>query len=375
MFAVIIRVEVIFLKSVQHYLQKNYKMWVLLISIVIAASLVYCFFWDHPFMKGVYLNPYQVDEIQIVRRDGDILQEEIIMIRDKAWIRKILSELKESIFIKEAFPPEYSWLNGGPIYVSANDGRFTKLDAEVHPGHRGEEINEDAMMLVNDRYHYEVPSSLKSFLSMELSEFITQSGSIEIILDNWRPVVVLNGKLHTSYFMGDYWAPKLQFKEIATVKTSLPDHIRYTKPSDINDLLTEGAGTYTAGTLIYEAEGQYFVRNEKESDTWNILLPEGQAAHPLDQDRKGEVLYWESYQSRRYFVVETTRGHEVYSAQDPNMAESCILIWDERDRLFRSPCTSNEYSMEGHPLKQGSLPMERWPSREWGGVLLYNYKD
>ncbi len=169
--------------------------------------------------------------------------------------------------------------------------------------------------------------------------------------------------------------PELQIEEIGTVKTSLPDHIRYTEPSDITDLLTEGAGTYAAGTPIYEAEGHYFIRNVKEPDTWSILLPEGQAAHRLEQDREGEVLYWESYQSRRYFVVETAHGHEVYSAQDPNTTESCILAWDERDRRFLSPCTSTEYSIDGQTSEQGATPMERWTSREWDGVLLYTYGD
>lgn len=210
-----------------HYLQKHRKMWGLAIGLVIAAGLIYWFYWDRPLMKGVGLNPYQVDEIQIVRRDGDILQEEIINIRDKSWIRKILSGLKQSMLIREAFPPEYSLLNGDPIYVRVDDGRFTKLDAEVYPGHRGEGFTEDAMMLVNERYHYNVPSALQSLLSTKLSEFIAQSNSIEIILDGWRPVVVLNGKLLTSYFMGDNWAPRLQFMEIATVKTSLPDHIQH----------------------------------------------------------------------------------------------------------------------------------------------------
>ncbi len=81
------------------YLQKHRKMWVLVAGLVISVGLVYWFYWDRPLMKGVRLNPYQVDEIQIVRRDGDILQEEIISIRDKAWIREILAGYKESMFI------------------------------------------------------------------------------------------------------------------------------------------------------------------------------------------------------------------------------------------------------------------------------------
>jgi hypothetical protein len=286
-----------------------------------------------------------------------------------------LAEWKESMFIKEAFPPEYSWLIGDPILVRVDDGRFTKLNASVFPGHRGEGFTEDAMMLVNERYHYNVTADMNSLLSMELSEILAQSDNVEIILDNWRPVVVLDGELLTSYFMGDEWVPEQQFKEITVVKTALPDHIRYNEPSDITDLLKEGAGTFAAGTSIYEGGNHYFIRNQKEPHTWSILLPEGQAAHRLNQDRQGEVLYWESYQSRRYFVKENAQGHEVYSAQDPNTTENCILTWDEPNRRFHSPCNSIQYNIDGQPSEQGASTMTRWPSREWGGVLIYTYGE
>lgn len=357
------------------YLRKYRKMGVLLVGLAMVTSLTYWFFWDRPLMDGVHLNPYQVDEIQIVRRDGDILQEEIINIRDKAWIRKILSEWKDSLFIKKAFPPDYAWINGEPIYVRVNDGGFAKLDAKVYPGHRGEGFTKDAIMLVNDRYHYNITSDITSLLSMELSEFLAHSDSVEVILDNWKPGVVQNGEWLTSHYLGDDWVPELKIEEIATVKTTLPDHIQFNKPSDITDLLTEGAGTYTVGTPIFEAEGHYFIRNVKEPDTWSILLPEGQDAHRLKQNREGKVLYWESYQTIRYFVVETVHGHEVYDAQDPNTNESCILAWDESKRRFHSPCASTEYNIEGQASEQGANPMNQWTSRELDGILFFTYGD
>ncbi|MHA6482641.1 hypothetical protein ACX1C1_12145 [Paenibacillus sp. strain BS8-2] len=364
-------------RAAMHDLYKHRKVWFIIAGFVIVVGLFYWFFWDRPLIKGVRLNPYQADGVEIVRRNGEILQEEIILIKDKAWIREVLGDLKQSVFIKEAFPPDYPKSRVDTIHVQVEDGRHTKLDAKVFlsDSAQGAGVSDGAMMIVNNRYHYQISTELYALLSMPLSGYMDRSDDVEITLDNWRPLVVLNGEIFTSYFMGDDWSPLLPYKEVAAVKATLPDHIQYTRPEDMTDLLTEKTGTYAEGTPIYEADGSYFIRNSKETDTWEILLPEGQGAHHFQHSREGEVLYWESYPSINYFVIETVQGHEVYAAQDPNTTESCILIWDERDRRFRSPCAPFEYGIDGKSYTLNASPMERWPSHDLGGVLLYTYRD
>ncbi len=354
---------------------KRLAPWLAAVGMAVAAILAYWFYWDRELIEGVRLNPYQADEIMIVRRDGDILQEEIIHIRNKAWIREILGVVGESAYRGEIDPADRGGLFGRPSYIYVFDGQYQKLTAEVYPMPIGDAIESEAGMLVEGRYLYETSYALQDLLKMELSEFMERGKGVEIELDSWRPIVILDGQVLTSYFMGDDWAPNQLMEEVAAVSRSLPDNIRYAEPGDITGLLTEGAGTYDEGTPIYEAEGQYFIRNDKESDLWNMLLPEGEGAHRIDQGREGEVQYWESYSSRRYYVVETAGGLEVFAAQDPTATENCTLVWDEHARLFRSPCSVATYSMDGQPSEPGALPMKRWPSRDWDGVLLYSYAE
>ncbi|MFD0961047.1 hypothetical protein [Paenibacillus chungangensis] len=355
------------------------RVWLLATVSAVTLGIYYWFFMDRPWMEGATLNPYQVDEIQLVRRDGELpLQEEIISIQDKGWVRDLLSEWKDAAYVKEAFPSDYAILQGdwNRYYVYINDGASMKFNAEIYLGHHGDGLRENAMMLIKDRYHYEVPSSMSELLAMDLEDILASSGNVSVTLDNWLPLAVINGQRHTAYFMGDSWGDEVQLqdmKQAAVVTSSLPDHIRYTERSDITELLVDGAGTYAEGTPIYQYEGHYFIRNAKDSGTWSILLPEGQAAHRLEQDRDGEVVYWKSYGSSRYFVVERDKGHEVYAAQDPNAKGSCILSWQEEKRAFVSPCTSVTYGIDGTPSEDGMLPMEKWPSRKWSGVLLYEY--
>jgi len=208
-------------------------------------------------------------------------------------------------------------------------------------------------------------------LTKDLERFADDGGLVDVYLDNWHPLVVLDGVARKAHFMGDGWGSGLRAEPVAAVTASLPDGVRYEGPSSIAELLTEGVGTYPAGTPIYEAEGYYFIKNVKEADVWEMLLPEGHAAHRLELDQGEEVGYWESYGSVQYFVVRGASGYVVYSARDPNGA--CLLAWDERTRRFRSPCGSYEYGVEGRPTVPGAAPMIRWPSREWNGVLLFEY--
>ncbi|MCU6709066.1 hypothetical protein M6D81_10115 [Paenibacillus sp. J5C_2022] len=354
------------------------RQWLFVAGTAVALGIYYWFFMDRPWIEGAKLNPYQVDEIQLVRRDGELpLQEEIISIRDKAWIRGLLSEWKDAAYVKEAFPPDNAILQGyrDRYFLYINDGAGMKLNAEIYSGHPGDGLTENGIMLVKDRYHYGLPSSMAELLAMDLDDILASGGKVSVTLDNWRPMAIINGEKHMSYFMGSSWGDSVQqeMEQVAVVTSALPDHIRYTKRSDISELLVDGAGTYTEGTPIYQYEGHYFIRNAKDTGTWSILLPEGQAAHRLEQDRDGEAVYWESYGSSRYFIVERDKGHEVYSAQDPNARESCILSWQEEKRAFVSPCTSIAYGVDGTPSEDGALPMKKWPSREWSGVLLYDY--
>ncbi|HZG83498.1 hypothetical protein [Paenibacillus sp.] len=335
---------------------------------VAAAALAYWFLWDRPFMEGVRLNPYQVDAIEIVRRGEGLLQQEIITIRDPALIRRTLAEWRRAPFLQESFPPKWEHLQGYPTFVRVRDGAFTELHADVYPGgsHEG-----DAAMLVNDRYHYLVPEPVRTLLTTDVERFAAGGRRVDVFLNGWRPLVVLEGEPHTAYFMEDGWGSELRAEPAASVTAALPDSVRYGGPNSIARLLTEGAGTFPAGTPIYEAEGYFFIRGMKESDVWGMLLPEGQAAHRLELDQGEEVGYWESY-GVRYFVVRGEGGYSVFAARDPNA--SCRLVWDERQRRFISPCGAVEYGIDGRPSEPGAAPMIRWPSREWNGVLLFEYE-
>jgi len=96
-----------------------------------AAALAYWFIWDRPFMEGVRLNPYQVDEIEIVRRGDGLFREEIITIRDPALIRRALEEWRRAPLLLESYPPKWELLKGGPALVRVHDGGFTELRADV----------------------------------------------------------------------------------------------------------------------------------------------------------------------------------------------------------------------------------------------------
>lgn len=339
---------------------------------VFAVLICYFVFWfEREWIKGVSLNPFRVDEIQIVKRDGEFLQEEIISVHDRAWIRDILSDMKKLTLISESFPPNYELLKGETVYVTVNDGQSTKASVQIYLGEYDGDSQREARMLLFDRYIYTVPEALLHLLVMDLDEYKKRSQQVNIVLDAWKPLVMIDGQPYFAHFMGDGWGKGVHFQKAFAVVFQLPDHITYEDRKDITGLLTEKAGTYQAGTIIYSANGYYFVQNTKEQDTWSVLLPYGQSAHAAESDQTGDVQFWNSYHTK-YFLVRAGDGYDVFSAYDPSNP-NCILRWDEDLELFFSPCSTITYEKDGKPTKTGATALTKLKSFQWEGSIFFDY--
>lgn len=274
------------------------------ILLVLAVAVCYYVFWfEREWMKGVTLNPHQVDEIQIVKRDGELLREEIISVHNRAWVRDILSQMKRSTLISKSFPMNYELLKGETVKVILNDGRSTKASADIYLGEYDGELQREARMVISGRNIYSVSETLLQQLIMELDDYKKQSTQVEIVLDAWKPLVIVDGQPYFAHYLGDGWGNGVSFQEGFTVENQLPDHIKYEDRSNVTDLLIEKAGTYPLGTMIYKADGYYFVQNEKEPDTWSVLLPLGQAAHSAMSDQPADVQFWHSERGRTAYEI------------------------------------------------------------------------
>ncbi|MGM0884576.1 MAG: hypothetical protein ACQEXQ_26500 [Bacillota bacterium] len=345
-----------------------------LIAFLVVFTVFVCYFvfwFEREWMNGVSLNPYRVDEIQIVKRDGDLLREEIISIHDRAWIRDILSNMKKLSLISESNPPDYELLKGETVYIIVNDGQSTKVSAQIYLGEYDGDSQREARMLLFDRYIYTVPEALLYEIVLDLDEYKKRSQQVNIVLDSWKPLVMIDGQPYYAHFMGDGWGKEVNFQKAFAVIAQLPDHITYEDEKDITGLLTEKAGTYQAGTMIYTAEGYYFVQNAKEQDTWSVLLPYGQSAHASTSDQTGDVQFWYSYHAK-YFLVRASDGYDVFSAYDPSNP-NCILRWDEDLEHFVSPCSTVTYKKNGMPTKTGVTALTKLNSFQWDGSIFFEY--
>lgn len=346
----------------------------LLISFLLVLAVIVCYFvfwFEREWLRGVSLNPYQIDEIQIVKRDGQLLREEIISVRNRAWIRDILSNMKRLTLISESFPPDYELLKGETVKVIVNDGRSTKASVDIYLGEYDGHPQREALMLISGRYIYTVHEALLQELVMELDDYKKRSTEVEIVLDAWKPLVMVDGQPYYAHYLGDGWGNGVSFQEAFTVEAQLPDHISYVDRTDVTDLLTEWVGTYPAGTMIYKADGYYFVRNEKEPETWSVLLPFGQSAHAAMSDQTGDVQFWYSHHTK-YFLVRAGDSYDVFSAYDPSDPK-CVLRWDEDKEHFASPCTNISYKKNGEPTNTGAITLTKLRSFQWDGVIFFEY--
>ncbi|MBO8172123.1 MAG: hypothetical protein H0Z33_09535 [Bacillaceae bacterium] len=313
-----------------------------------------------------------VTEIEIVKRNGNLLQEEIIRIRDRDWIKKIMQEIEEASFIKEQFPPDRQMLEGDSYYIRVNRAEFTEMAIDIYSGRKGG-FSDNAVMVISDRKHYTVPPGIKNLLRMELNEYHQASDEVEIWLDDWKQLVMIEGQPFFAHKAGVDLDKKVFLKKAFTIEKRLTEPVSYRNQQDIDVLLADRTGTFPEGTTVYRADGYYFIKGGKKSDIWLVLLPYGQATHDIDRQNTDEVQYGESRDTAYFVVRDEAGGYRILSAEDPGALKGCQLQWQSDAGRFVSPCTSLRYFKSGEPETPGFTPMKEFPSFVWHDVIFYRY--
>lgn len=344
----------------------------LMILIVGILGFLYWGVWEQNWIKGVKLNPYQIDEVElIIRNAGTLYHQQGVRIHDKKFIRMVLNEMKKADFIQEAFPLDESIIKGNKYLLLVRDGQTIQAHVEIYSG-KEEGFSDEGVMLIGDRYYYRIPNSIKQLFQLESKEIAQEVRNADKWF-HWRPFVIIDDQPYYAQYVGKQWSDTEFTKKLVVNKTLSQPTIMPIE-QDHQSLLKDRVATgYPVGTDIYKANGIYFVKSEKESNNWSVLLPYGQGAHWLGLEQEGEVEYW-SGQFTSYFIVRNSdKDVFVLSSQDPAFPEKCTLQWDKDKRLFVSTRTSVTYDITGKSTKEGYAPMQRFASKVWKDVVFFSY--
>jgi len=350
-------------------IQNKYIIFISLIFVLF--SLSYIVLLEQTWMQGVTLNPFQIDEVELIKEGEPLYSQKGIRIHDKKFIRQVLRDIKGAHFIKETFPLDDNLIRGERYLLLARDGQLIKLHAEIYSG-KNNGFNDEATMLVGDRYYYEVPNSIKQLFLLKPKEIAQKVGNADMWI-HWNSLVVIEGQPFYQHFVGEK-LNDIQFEEEFIIKKILPSPTIIPIYENPQSLLEEKVASIgPVGTVVYKADGMYFAKNEKESDNWSVLLPYGQSAHSLDLEPNGEVEFWSSYNTSYFIVRNGENNIIVLSAQDPGTPEGNLLQWDEDNRRFVSSSSSVTYSKTGEPSKIGFAPMQIFPSKVWNDTVFFSY--
>lgn len=333
------------------------RKWFAGLAVLIAGVIVYSVFFKEQNWAGEQkVNPILVDEIVISQQSPNpYMVEQGFRVRDDDWTGKVLATIKE---IDQVQKPD---LTNMPDYTIRVKGEF-----EVSVFTQVSTFPNQSVMSIEGKY-YETPQSFLEMISGSKEQFAMLE-DVEYWAD-WNPFVMIEGE---PYF-AQYTEQTLKgqpLQKAFTVDKQLPEN----PSADLKiSELEDHTSVYPKGTPVYELNGLYYVRNAKETDQFDRLLPYGKKVHKIRMDGDKSVQYWHSGDAN-YFVVHQKNGsYQILAAEDPASAEECLLKWDSKQELFRSPCSGVTYKKNGKSNKSGFAAMQVFPSSVKDNIITFSF--